>query len=98
MSNNFKPSYFFLPFIVSLDHQNDQKLQKLFTYYSTRDRKTRILPGRMELKKFKRFLNRVQRDPRQNEVIFPEECNQSVKKIIDKFNGNRKLSMNFLIF
>uniref|UniRef100_A0A9J2PPJ2 Phosphoinositide phospholipase C n=2 Tax=Ascaris TaxID=6251 RepID=A0A9J2PPJ2_ASCLU len=56
----------------------------------TRDRKTRILPGRMELKKVKRFLNHVQRDPRQNEVIFPEECNQSVKKIIDKFNGNRK--------
>uniref|UniRef100_A0A914ZXF5 Phosphoinositide phospholipase C n=1 Tax=Parascaris univalens TaxID=6257 RepID=A0A914ZXF5_PARUN len=56
----------------------------------TRDRKTRLLPGKMDLKKVKRFLNHIQRDPRQNEVIFPEECNQSVKKIINKFSGNRK--------
>ncbi|VDM38752.1 unnamed protein product [Toxocara canis] len=56
----------------------------------TRDRRTRTLPGKMELKKVRRFINHVQRDPRQNELIFPEESLESIKKTVYKFDGNRK--------
>uniref|UniRef100_A0A0N5AFK7 Phosphoinositide phospholipase C n=1 Tax=Syphacia muris TaxID=451379 RepID=A0A0N5AFK7_9BILA len=64
-----------------------EEIQQIFNR-RTRDRKTRRAQGFMSMKRIERFLNKVQRDPRQNEVLYPMANWDTIRKLLGTFNKN----------